>query len=136
MQKFFFVRLNGRYVKINLSEIIYIEGCRNYVRMVTETKSYLVLFSMKGIENLLPDGLFKRIHRSFIVSLDKITGFDSYRVYIKDKELPIGQQYKGELEKVVTIVDDTMDELFATNHLYQVPLVINANQRNNLSEAG
>lgn len=135
MQKYFFVRINGKYIKISFHEILYVEGCKNYIKIVTETKSYLVLFSMKGFENFLASYLFKRIHKSYIVSLDKITGFNSDRVYLKDKELPIGQQYKGELEKAVMIVNEGGDELISSNQFYPIPIVINANQRNRLFEA-
>lgn len=136
MQNYFFIRNNGKYIKISFNEIVYVEGCRNYVKVITENKSHLVLFSMKGIEKFLPSYLFKRVHKSFIVSLDKISSFDGDRVYIKDKELPIGQQYKGELEKAVMIVSDTVGEFNSMNSYYELPLVINANKRNRLFEAG
>jgi hypothetical protein len=89
---------------------------------------------MKRMEELLPS-YFKRVHKSFIVSLDKISGFDSGKVYLKDKKLPIGQQYKGGLEKAVMILNETIDELITSNHLYQLPIIINANQRDRLFEA-
>lgn len=137
MQKCFFIRSNGKYIKISFHEIVYVEGCKNYVKVVTETRSYLVLFSMKGIEKFLPLYLFKRIHRSFLVSIDKITGFDKDTVYLKDKELPIGHQYKGELEKAVLIVNDTICDFDSMNTpIYPLPLVVNTNQRESLFETG
>jgi len=136
MQKYFFIRTNGRYVKINFDEIIYVEGCRNYVKLVTDIKSHLVLFSMKGVEKLLPAQLFRRIHKSFIVSLDKMTGFDGEKVYLKDKELPIGHQYKGELEKAVMIASDSVSESLISDSFYTVPMIVNGNQRRDYFEAG
>ena len=136
MQKYFFIKTNGKYLKIYFDEIAFVEGCRNYIKIETENKSYLVLITMKRMEQLLSVAMFRRIHKSFIVSLDKIIQFDSERVYLKDKELPIGQLYKGELEKSLMIVDDTSEVPGETNLLYKMPLLIKANQRNRLSEAG
>lgn len=136
MQKYFFIRANGRYVKINFVEVFYVEGRQNYVKILTENKTHLVLITMKRIEQLLTTYLFKRIHKSYIVSLDKITGFDSDRVYLKDKELPIGQQYKGELEKAVMIVNDSVSESIISNSFFTIPMVVNGNQRRDYFEAG
>ena len=127
MQKYFFIKEKGRYLKIPLNEIVFVEGCGNYIKIVTENKTYLLLIAMKRMEQLLPAFLFKRIHRSYIVSLDKITGFDSDCVYLKDKELPIGQLYKGELEKAVMIINDTVTEEFSVNQVYKMPFVMNTN---------
>ena len=136
MQKYFFIKLNGKHVKINFFEILYAEGCRNYIKIITESKAYLVLITMKRLEQILPAGMFTRIHKSFIVSLEKIIEFDPERVYIKGKELPIGQQYKGELEKAVLIASEATNELTVASHFYPIPVVIKANQRNRLFEAG
>lgn len=136
MQKYFFIRANGKYVKINFSEILFVEGCRNYLRIITENKAHLVLLTMKRLEQLLPATSFRRIHKSFIVSLDKIIEFDADTVYLKNKQLPIGQLYKGELEKAVMIVNDAQDEINPQGHFYPIPLVINTNQRTRIFEAG
>jgi len=127
MQKCFFIKEKGRYLKIPFNEIVFVEGCRNYIKIVTENKVYLLLIAMKRMEQLLPAFLFKRIHKSYIVSLDKITEFDTDCVYLKDKELPIGQLYKGELEKVVMIINDTVTEELSVNHVYKIPFVVNTN---------
>jgi DNA-binding LytR/AlgR family response regulator len=129
MQKCFFIKEKGRYFKIPFNEIVFVEGCRNYIKIVTENKTYLLLIAMKRMEQLLPAFLFKRIHKSYIVSLDKITGFDSDCVYFKDKELPIGQLYKGELEKAVMIINDTATEEFSGKQVCKMPFLMNINSR-------
>lgn len=136
MQKYFFVRINGKYLKINFQEILYVEGCRNYIKIVTEGRSHLVLFSMKGMEKLLPSYLFKRIHKSFIVSLDKIISFDADTVFLKGKELPMGQQYRSQLEKAVVIFSYVAEEPETVNSFYSVPLELNRTAMNTLVEAG
>jgi len=106
MQKYFFIRLDGRYHKIIFNEIIFVEGARNYLKIVTDKRNYLVLMSMKKMEHLLPAHLFKRIHKSYIVSLDAITAFESDRAFLKDKELPIGACYSNVLHQSFTLVKD------------------------------
>lgn len=103
MKKYFFVRMDGRYVKINFHDIIYMEGRRNYIRIVTENNFYMVLITMKQMEQMLPAALFRRIHKSFIVSMDKVMEFDSETVYLKNKELPIGKNYWQAFENSVII---------------------------------
>ena len=107
MRNYFFIRINGKYIKINFHEIIFVEGCKNYTKIITDQRSYLVLVTMKRMEEVLPVALFQRIHKSFIVSLDRIVEFNADAVYLKGNELPIGHLYKGVLEKAVLIANDS-----------------------------
>src|SRR5690606_24614542 len=112
-----------------------IEGSRNYIKIITETRQYLVLLTMKRLEQFLPASLFKRIHKSFIVSLEKIVQFDKERVWLKGKELPVGQQYRNELEKSVLIINDAeYCSLPTTSINYVDPIRINSYHK--LVEAG
>ncbi|MEI2739772.1 MAG: LytTR family DNA-binding domain-containing protein [Chitinophagaceae bacterium] len=135
MQKFFFIRTNGRYVKINFNDIIFVEGCKNYIKIITDSKSYLVLITMKRMEQLLPLQLFARIHKSYIVSLDKVLEFDAEKVCLKDKQLPIGTQYRGALEKAVIIANDAMSESIIANSYYTLPTIINGIHKRNFFKA-
>ncbi|MEO8515285.1 MAG: LytTR family DNA-binding domain-containing protein [Flavobacterium sp.] len=80
--------------KILFSEIIYIESQREYVKVVTTRKEYISKISTHQIEELLPANLFKRIHRSFIISIDKIESYTSEIVEVKGISIPIGRAYK------------------------------------------
>jgi DNA-binding LytR/AlgR family response regulator len=122
MHKYFFIREKGKYVKIDFQDIIYVEGCKNYLRIITVCKAYLVLLTMKKFEQLLPAYLFKRVHKSFIVSLDRISEFDSECVYLKDKHIPIGEQYRGVLEKSVLIAQVDITEKTFPLPSYAMPL--------------
>jgi DNA-binding LytR/AlgR family response regulator len=93
IKNFIFLNVQKKKVKILFSEILYIESQREYIKIVTLKKEYLSKISTKEIESLLPQNLFKRIHRSFIVSLDKIESFSSKEVEIKGKTIPIGREY-------------------------------------------
>lgn len=110
MQQFFFIRIDGRHVKINFRDILYVEGCRNYLRIVTEKKNYLALLTFKRMEQLLPTNLFKRIHKSYIISLAAINEFDSTSAYLSNTTIPIGDYYKGVLEKSVMIAQEEVSE--------------------------
>ena len=135
MKKYFFIKTDGKYVRLCFSEILYAEGSRNYTKIFTETKKYMVLITMKRLEQSLPTSLFTRIHKSFIVSLEKIVQFDKERVWLQDKELPVGHQYRNELEKSVLIINDGEYCCLPTNGIdYVDPIKINGYHK--LFEAG
>lgn len=135
MKKYFFIRTDGKYVKLCFNDILYAEGSRNYTKIFTETKQYLVLITMKRLEQFLPGNLFVRIHKSFIISLEKIVQFDKERVWLKHKELPVGHQYRNELEKSVLIINDVEYCCLPTNSIdYVDPIRINGYHQ--LFEAG
>lgn len=107
MQTYFFIDAGKRFVKISFSDIIYIEACRNYARLVTTKGSHMALLTMRQLETILPIDNFCRIHRSYIVSIDCIQSFVSDKVYIQDKVLPIGISYAKALQqKIVIVIND------------------------------
>lgn len=112
MKNSFFIRKKGEYIRINLDDILYIEGCRNYLKIITENSEHLVLVTFKRMEELLSESMFIRIHKSYIVSVDKINEFGSDSVKINGRILPIGHNYKGRLEKMITIVTEELVEKF------------------------
>jgi DNA-binding LytR/AlgR family response regulator len=85
-------------VKILFAELLYIESQREYVKIVTTNKEYLAKMSTHEIESLLPRNLFKRIHRSFIVSLDKIQAFTAEEVEVNGVAIPVGREYRHFLD--------------------------------------
>lgn len=102
---FFFVKADKKLVKIKYDEILYIEGLKDYVIIRLEVGRVVTLQTMKSLEDKLPLTKFKRIHRSYIVSIDKIHAVDgtSVDVYEKGaiKQLPIGKNYKDEILEIV-----------------------------------
>ena len=95
-----FVNVQLKKVKIYFSEILYIESQKEYVRIVTHDKSYLTKMSTHEIEDLLPDSLFKRIHRSFIIAIHKVRSFNSEMVEINGSNIPVGRDYKDVLKSL------------------------------------
>lgn len=91
---FVFLNVQKKKVKIMFSEILYVESQREYVKIVTIKKEYLSKMSTHEIEALLPSDQFKRIHRSFIVSVSKIESYSSEMVEVNGISIPIGRGYK------------------------------------------
>jgi len=87
-------------VKILFSEILYIESQREYIKIVTTKKEYISKMSTHEIESLLPGNLFKRIHRSFIVSVSKIESYTAEMVEMNGISIPIGRGYRDVIENL------------------------------------
>jgi two-component system, LytTR family, response regulator len=99
--KFIFVKSEHNTIKIMLDSIHYIEGYKDYLKIHTdEQHPILTLTTFKAIESLLSSG-FLRIHKSFIVSIDKIVSVRNGKVMVKDRHIPIGESYKEIFQRVV-----------------------------------
>ncbi len=100
-EDFFFVKADKKLVKINFDDILYIEGLKDYVIIRQEGGRVITLQTMKSLEDRLPDTKFKRVHRSFIVNIKRITAILGNMVELmeagKIKQLPIGKNYRDEL---------------------------------------
>jgi two-component system, LytTR family, response regulator len=92
-----FLNVQKKKVKILFSEIIYIESQREYIKIVTTKKEYISKLSTHEIEALLPVQLFKRIHRSFIVSVSKIDSYTAEEVEVNGITIPIGRGYRDSM---------------------------------------
>ena len=93
---FIFVRAENRMIKINFSDILYIEGLKNYISIYTNTnKRIITLQNMKTLEDLLPARRFIRVQKSYIVNLEKIDAVERQRILIGDKVIPIGEAYSA-----------------------------------------
>jgi two-component system, LytTR family, response regulator len=91
---YIFVMVQKKKVKILFAEIVYIESQREYIKLVTTQKEYISKMSTHEIEALLPSKLFKRIHRSFIVSISKIDSYTADNMEVNGVPLPIGRGYR------------------------------------------
>ena len=97
---FIFLNMQKKKVKILFSEILYIESQREYIKIMTTKKEYLSKMSTQEMEALLPAHLFKRVHRSFIVSISKIDSYSSEEVEVNGITIPVGRGYKDTLENL------------------------------------
>jgi DNA-binding LytR/AlgR family response regulator len=92
---FIYIKENKKVIKIYLSEIKYIEGLSEYVQIYTEKRKIITKTSMAQMDEKLSSDSFLRIHKSFIVSINKIEAFTANTIEIQGKELPIGRSYKN-----------------------------------------
>lgn len=104
--EFIFVKANSKLVKLNLKDIYFIEALKDYVVINTNEKRYTIHSTMKDIERKLGDEQFIRVHRSFIVRLDKIASIEYPNLQLeKDKKLiPIGGSYKDDLVTKINLI--------------------------------
>jgi DNA-binding LytR/AlgR family response regulator len=97
---YLFLNVQKKKVKIFFTEILYIESQREYIKIVTTKGEYISKISTHEIEALLPTHLFKRIHRSFIISLNKIESYTAEMVDINGVLIPIGRGYRDSIENL------------------------------------
>ena len=100
-EDFIFVKSNLKKRKVFLNELRYIEALGDYVKMVTEHDSLVVLSTMKAFEALLPKDRFLRIHKSYIVNLDKVIRYNSKIIELEKEELPLSRNRKTDLVKAL-----------------------------------
>jgi len=97
---YLFLNVQKKKVKILFSDIVYIESQREYIKIVTMNKEFISKMSTHEIEALLPPQLFKRIHRSFIVSVGKIESYTAEEVEVNGVSIPVGRGYRDSLENL------------------------------------
>lgn len=92
---FVYVKMDKGMNKVFLHEIKYVESCKDFVTIfLNDGKKLLVRQSITSIESLLSEHKFLRVHRSYIISLDKVSGYSGLSIKLKDSEVPIGRLYK------------------------------------------
>lgn len=93
MESHFFVKSSGQQHRINFNDIHYIESIKDYVNIRTTDEEYIVLDTLKSMENQLSEK-FIRIHKSFIINVDKIKSIGPKKVILPLHEIPIGESYR------------------------------------------
>jgi two-component system response regulator LytT len=101
--EFIFLKVEYQWVRISLKDITYIESLKDYVKVHLEDsqKALMSLISLKALEEKLPSSKFMRVHRSFIVSLDKISAISKNSIFIDKIEITVGEQYKEAFKTLV-----------------------------------
>lgn len=98
---FFFVKCNQKIEKILIADVLYVEGMSNYIIVHTKQKKYIAYLTFKSIEEQLPQDLFLRIHKSYLVSISAIQAINNSEVFLEDLALPISKTYKdGIMDKI------------------------------------
>jgi DNA-binding LytR/AlgR family response regulator len=92
--EFIFVKTENRLEKIMINEIVYIEGMRDYRRIHTTSRKVMTLQNFSEFETLIPPSSVCRVHKSYMVALNKIVSIERSRIKIADQLIPISETYK------------------------------------------
>lgn len=108
---FIFIRHEYRYYKIMLSDILYLEARRNYCKVMTLEKAYMVLGTLKQCRAILPESLFCQIHRAFVVAISHIESFDNQKVWLRGEGFAVGESYRRMLLGKVLVMGGAGKEI-------------------------
>lgn len=94
--EYLMIRVEYSTVRIDVDDILFIEGLKDYVKIATPHKNYVTKSSMKNVEEKLPSDHFLRVHKSFIVNLDRVQAFENNHVIIGEHKIPLGSNNREE----------------------------------------
>jgi two-component system LytT family response regulator len=94
---YFFIRCGSKYEKIYFNQILYIEGMQNYITLYTEKGKYITLLYLKNLEESLDARSFIRVHKSYIVSIDKIEAIEAGEILIQSHRIPMSRNYREQV---------------------------------------
>lgn len=102
-REFLLVKSEYRLIQIRISDILYIEGLKDYIKiyMAHQQKAILTLMSMKGIEQALPSGKFMRVHRSYIVNTSQISIIERNHLIIAGNTIPVSESYRQQFSEYI-----------------------------------
>ena len=99
---YFFIKCGSKYEKIHFADILYVQGTQNYVTLYTNKGKYLTLLYLKNLEENLDHRSFIRVHKSYIVSIDKIEAIEGNEIFIQSHRVPMSRNYRDQvMEQVV-----------------------------------
>lgn len=101
LSDFIFVKTEHKIQKVYLNDILFIEGLKDYISIFTPAERIITLQNMKKMEDALPAKHFTRVHKSYIVSINKIDSIERSRICIGDKIIPVGDTYREEFFKII-----------------------------------
>lgn len=101
-EAFVYFRADRKMIKVMLDDILYIESMKDYIKIITNQATVITKQSISSLEAMLPEKQFVRVHRSYIVSMNKIKSFTNELIDIDKTEIPIGKLYRNEVLKVLS----------------------------------
>lgn len=103
-KEYFFIKEKGAHFKVLLSDILYLQALGDYVNIYTANKKYTINYTLGAIENELPANKFMRVHRSYIVAVDKIDSIEEGTAYINQQPIPVSNAQKTALHKLLNLL--------------------------------
>ncbi|WP_425391251.1 LytR/AlgR family response regulator transcription factor [Ekhidna sp.] len=98
---FVFLKSGNRFEKVKVEDIQFLQAEGSYTKFITSQKEYTLSGNLNNTSEKVKNPSFIRIHRSYVVNIDNITGLDNDHIYINDKHLPIGRSYKEDVNKIL-----------------------------------
>ncbi|PVX47904.1 LytTR family two component transcriptional regulator [Flavobacterium sp. 103] len=96
-----FIKVDKKMVKINIDEILFVEGMKEYIKVVTPEKTYITHKSLTSLTEELPTDRFMRIHKSYTIALNKVKSIEGNRIQISSYTIPIGRNYSKEVKSKI-----------------------------------
>jgi two-component system LytT family response regulator len=96
-----FIKVDKKMMKINIEEILFVEGMKEYIKVVTPDKTYITHKSLTSLSEELPTDRFLRIHKSYVIALNKVKSIEGNRVQIQSYNIPIGRNYSKEVKNKI-----------------------------------
>jgi two-component system LytT family response regulator len=96
-----FIKVDKKMVKINIEEILFVEGMKEYIKIVTPDKTYITHKSLTSQSEELPNDKFMRIHKSYVIALNKVKSIEGNRIQILSYTIPIGRNYSKEVKNKI-----------------------------------
>lgn len=93
-----FIKVDKKMMKINIEEILFIEGMKEYIKVVTPDKTYITHKSLTSLSEELPSDKFLRIHKSYVIALNKVKSIEGNRIQIQSYTIPIGRNYSKDVK--------------------------------------
>jgi len=100
----FFIKVDSKFVKLNFDEVLWVESFGDYIQFFTPNKKYTVHMTLKKVEERLPAERFMRIHRQYVINLDKVVDIQDNSVLIKDKVIPISRSHREGFMKKLNLL--------------------------------
>ena len=101
VEPYIFIKVDKKMVKINIDEILYIEGMKEYIKIVTPEKNYITHKSLSSLTEELPSDRFMRIHKSYTIALNKVKSIEGNRIQILSHTIPIGRNYSKDVKSKI-----------------------------------
>ncbi|MNX32744.1 Transcriptional regulatory protein YpdB [compost metagenome] len=93
-----FIKVDKKMMKINIEEILFVEGMKEYIKVVTPDKTYITHKSLTSLSEELPADRFLRIHKSYVIALNKVKSIEGNRIQIQSYTIPIGRNYSKDVK--------------------------------------
>jgi DNA-binding LytR/AlgR family response regulator len=91
------IKVDGKLVRVKISEILYVEGMKEYVRIVCENKKYVTFERMKNMEDILPVDQFMRVHRSYLIARKKVTAIEGNMLEVAGARIPVSRSLRSQI---------------------------------------